>query len=148
MTKTPTKYIIAKSVQEVCRAFLSGKESNRYANTKSVGGTLCLHDRLIASWGWENGELILGLSFSGYPSQLTKNRLNTLMEEINGTKPFFTRGGNNYFKTLAREVERDEVLKFPLSTLTNYSPHINKKDATTHAKTKKISDLATARAQR
>jgi hypothetical protein len=116
-----SKYVAAKSIPEVCRAFVAFKESSLYSNTRSIGGRLLLWDRCIAEWRFLGGEQNLLLSFAGFPSDVTKRRLNQLIFEINGTKPFFTHGGKNYFKTLACEVEPDEILKLNMSILTNHT---------------------------
>jgi hypothetical protein len=94
-----------KIERETIFAFILG-EVAMAGNTASTGTELILHGHVIAKR--ENGRLLATLA--GFPSKLTRQRLNCLMAAQGFARKFWQEDGHQYFgdSKLFRSIMADE----------------------------------------
>lgn len=73
--------------QQICTAFLNG-EQKTVGNSHTDGWTLKLFGNTIAT---KDAAGAVFVSFAGYPTATTRERINGLSELMNGTRPFHLR---------------------------------------------------------
>ena len=78
--------------RKVCGAFLARTPANG-KNTRTDGKALYLHGNKIAWWDG----YMLCLTMAGWPTVTTRERLNALCELYLGRRPFYQRGGEQYY---------------------------------------------------
>lgn len=107
-----------QETKKICTAFIQGKPA-RAARTHTDGRTLFLHNHPIAEFARINedgtrNDNILSVSFCGYPTVTTKDRLNGLFDLLGFGRPFFTHKHQLYYGSKLRPIDDDEVLTFDL----------------------------------
>jgi len=109
-----------QETKKICQAFIDGKTA-RAARTHTDGEGLYLHGYEIA-WFHHNDvddidRNILHVSFCGWPSSTTKERLNGLFDLLGFGRPFFTNKGTLYFGSKIRPVDSNEIMTFDLQLM-------------------------------
>ena len=79
--------------RETIFAFLLREVAAGPANTMSTGAELVVHGTTIAK---REGDRIF-LTLAGFPSKLTRKRLNTLLDAMGSPKKFWQEQGRQYF---------------------------------------------------
>jgi hypothetical protein len=107
-----------KETRKICSAFIKGVPA-RAARSHTDGRTLFLHYHPIAEFARVNedgtrNDNILSVSFCGYPTPTTKDRLNGLFDLLGFGRPFFTKKNQLYFGSKLRPVDDREVMTFDL----------------------------------
>lgn len=109
-----------KETMKICAAFIHGKTA-KAARTYTDGVGLYLHGHRIAWWDVEqrnySGKRILHVSFCGYPTVTTKDRLNGLFYFLFGKRPFFTSKHQLYMESKLRPVDEYEIMTFDVDLM-------------------------------
>lgn len=94
-----------KISENAVNAFMNDREfraSNTTVTRDRDGTAMYLHGNKIAVKG-STGTCV---TLAGRNTPTTRERLNTLVEAINGTRPFYTRKGVPYFNDVAINAEQ------------------------------------------
>lgn len=84
---------MGKAERETVYSFILREKASGPGNTMSTGDTLVLHGSIIAKR--VNDRIMLTLA--GFPSMLTRQRLNTMLNCIGSPKRFWQENGQQYF---------------------------------------------------
>lgn len=90
----------------VSQAFIDGK-ALRHNRTTTDGEALYLHGNRIA-WREPNGDI--SMTLAGWPTQLTRDRLNGLCELLYGTRPWHQKDGAQYHNDTC--VSADQIITY------------------------------------
>lgn len=108
-----------KETMKICAAFVQGRTA-KAARSWTDGISFYLHGHRIAWWDVEErakGKRILHVSFCGYPSPTTKDRLNGLFYFLFGKRPFFTSNYQLYMESKLRPVDEYEIMTFDVDLM-------------------------------
>lgn len=101
--------------RKVVSAFIGGTKASG-ARSYTNGTQLYLFDNLIAWWATTEGNKPdfqnLFITFAGWPSPTTKDRINAIFDMLNLGRPFFTDKQILYFCEKIRPVDPHEVMHF------------------------------------
>lgn len=78
---------------EVAISFLKREPHEKVSHTASCGNSLTLHGNIIAWWHGDS----IKLTLAGYPSGITRDRLNNICMLHIGAAPFHQKGRQQYF---------------------------------------------------
>ena len=90
---------------DITKAFMNRK-SKSSGNTKTDGTTYYLHGNAIA---WHCADGFVALTLAGYPTTITRERLNTICMMMFDYKPFHQKQYVQYYND--QEIETDTVIR-------------------------------------
>jgi hypothetical protein len=95
--------------KKVCSAFID-RIAAHSVNTITDGTRLALFGSTIAWWDDENPD-VLWITFAGYTSPTTKERINGLCDLLGLGRPFYSKDSQLYFGSVLRPVDSREHIR-------------------------------------
>jgi hypothetical protein len=101
-----------QETRKIATAFIERRKASA-RNTSTDGARLYLFNNIIAEWD-VNDPNMLAITFYGYPTTTTKERLNGVFELLGLGRPFYTKDCQLYFGSQLRPLDAYEILRIDI----------------------------------